>query len=145
MTIGNKSIGPTDKEDVASVSSDDGDAVEQEGEEQHYGFDTTHASGSDGNVVLDELKKQECRFAAQETRQIKLWRILLVLSILLIGALMSALTYVILNGQHKKDTEEAVSFVRMSLDQCCINVGHAPFLTTLFSSFLLSSNSLPTQ
>jgi len=91
----------------SSESSSSSSTSENDGEQQG-GFDTTHASSTD-NLMLEELARQENQFAERENKQVKCWRKVVVLSILFAGALLSTLTFLALNQEKVKESNDAVS------------------------------------
>jgi hypothetical protein len=67
---------------------------------------TTTRSGSRSTPTVKEQKKV---MAEAETRQVKIWRCILVISIIGTGALVSTLSYTLLHNRHVEEGNTAVS------------------------------------
>jgi hypothetical protein len=97
----------TEMSDEAEVIlKDDNDAS---GDDQHSFSDedsTTTRSGSRSAPTIQEPKKV---MGEAETRQVKIWRCILVISIIGTGALVSVLSYTMLHSRHVEEGNTAVS------------------------------------
>jgi hypothetical protein len=92
------------KNDDASVSSKlSCPELESSSTNSHDG---EHDKSSDGNMCEVEQMKL---FAAVETAHVNRWKVLVVVSILIVGAAISTFTYVSLSNDQSNDAFSAVS------------------------------------
>lgn len=111
-----------DTVDAVSVSSD-----ELDDSSSGMSGTTPEESGEQPGSSTDEYK-QIREYASKETKRVNVWRLLVIASLLIAGAAVSALTYSILSSETDADSNDAVSIPCLLYNSCRPDASKLSFL-----------------